>query len=494
MTSGAKAQTGKTGSGSGITQLTGDATAGPGTGSQVLTLQDTSNVTSVVQTILSNNNLSLYENNAIAAGISTPTPLPAQYNVVSVTANYQKVILPNITTLGEYVYIDNSSPYILSVYPYGTQTIDALGAGLPIQLAPSSYWLGVVEATGASGTWASVIASLNGTSPISVTYGSGTVTTALTGIVPVANGGTGVTTSTGTGSVVLSTDPTIISPTIDSPTIGNSGGSYPGEVTFSVGAAGGGGSVQISAPSTQSTNTVLNLPVVTTTPDTLATLAATQTLTNKTISGASNTLSNILLTTAVTGTLPVANGGTASAYGVTPQQQAFALGGSSNVAETFPRLIATNTNTYTIPHFQAVYLYAGQVVNSVKFATGSTAGSALTSQWVGLFDSTGLCVSIGTQSLTTMAANNLFNWSLSSAYTVPTSGLYYVGIGIYGTTSPVYPTFVGGPGTGPLGEIIWGSSPVLQYTSGSAATVPTVGTTTFTPALSATNGIYSSLQ
>ena len=200
------------------------------------------------------------------------------------------------------------------------------------------------------------------------------------------------------------------------------------------------------------------------------------------------------LTTGVTGTLPVANGGTGSAYGITPQQQAFALGGASNVAETFPRLMATNNNTYTIPHFQAVYLYAGQVVNSVKFATSTTAGSALTSQWVGLFNSSGLCVAIGTQSLTTMAANTLFTWSLSSAYTVPTTGLYYVGIGIYGTTSPVYPTFIAGPGGSGTGELIWGASPVLQYTSGSAATVPTVGTTTFTPALSTTNGIYSSLQ
>jgi hypothetical protein len=36
----------------------------------------------------------------------------------------------------------------------------------------------------------------------------------------------------------------------------------------------------------------------------------TQTLTNKTISGSSNTLSNISLSTGVTGTLPIANGGT----------------------------------------------------------------------------------------------------------------------------------------------------------------------------------------
>ena len=40
------------------------------------------------------------------------------------------------------------------------------------------------------------------------------------------------------------------------------------------------------------------------------TLNGTQTLTNKTISGSSNTLTNISLTTSITGTLPVANGGT----------------------------------------------------------------------------------------------------------------------------------------------------------------------------------------
>jgi hypothetical protein len=43
---------------------------------------------------------------------------------------------------------------------------------------------------------------------------------------------------------------------------------------------------------------------------TAVTLDGVQTLTNKTISGSSNTLTNISLTTAVTGTLPAANGGT----------------------------------------------------------------------------------------------------------------------------------------------------------------------------------------
>lgn len=45
---------------------------------------------------------------------------------------------------------------------------------------------------------------------------------------------------------------------------------------------------------------------------TLVDIDSTQTLTNKTISGVSNTITNVSLTTAVTGVLPVANGGTNS--------------------------------------------------------------------------------------------------------------------------------------------------------------------------------------
>jgi hypothetical protein len=44
------------------------------------------------------------------------------------------------------------------------------------------------------------------------------LTTAVTGTLPVANGGTGVVTSTGTGNTVLSTSPTLVTPVLGTPT------------------------------------------------------------------------------------------------------------------------------------------------------------------------------------------------------------------------------------------------------------------------------------
>lgn len=47
------------------------------------------------------------------------------------------------------------------------------------------------------------------------------LTTMVTGTLPVANGGTGATTSTGSGVVVLGTSPTITTPTLSQPTVGD---------------------------------------------------------------------------------------------------------------------------------------------------------------------------------------------------------------------------------------------------------------------------------
>jgi hypothetical protein len=94
-------------------------------------------------------------------------------------------------------------------------------------LAVANGGTGVTTSTGSG----NVVLSNSPTfvTPILGTPASGTATnltglplsTGVTGTLPVANGGTGVTTSTGTGNVVLSNSPTFVTPVLGTPTSGN---------------------------------------------------------------------------------------------------------------------------------------------------------------------------------------------------------------------------------------------------------------------------------
>ena len=142
--------------------------------------------------------------------------LPNNYNIVSgATATTNggagtAVILPFISYAGQCIWIDNTdSTHWLKIYPSTGQSIDSAGANNPVWIAPSAYWLGIVETTGASGNWASAVPSLNSDSNgnITVTYANGQTTF-------------GLTSTTGSGAVVLATSPTLVTPALGTPASG----------------------------------------------------------------------------------------------------------------------------------------------------------------------------------------------------------------------------------------------------------------------------------
>ena len=153
-----------------------------------------------------------------------------------------------------------------------------------------------------------------GLTPSTATTGAVTVA----GTLAVANGGTGVTTSTGSGNNVLSTSPTLVTPILGTPTSGtltNCTG-YPTsalsgtvnlttQVTGTLPVANGGTGVTTS---TGSGSTVLSTSPTLVTP--VLGTPTSGTLTNCTGYPTSALSGSVSLTSQVTGTLPVANGGT----------------------------------------------------------------------------------------------------------------------------------------------------------------------------------------
>lgn len=226
-----------------------------------------------------------------------------------------------------------------------TITAPSLSKTYLVVNADSTYSV-TVKASGQTGT--SIAAGeratvyYNGTDYIKVTS---SVVSNLTGVLPVANGGTGVTTSTGSGNNVLSTSPTLVTPILGTPTsvtltnatglplttgvtgtlpIANGGTGLtttPTNGQIDIGNGSGFTRTTLTAGSNVTiTNSAGGITIASTNPGgTVTSVGGTGTVNGITLSGTvtstgnltlGGTLSGVSLTTQVSGTLPVANGGT----------------------------------------------------------------------------------------------------------------------------------------------------------------------------------------
>jgi len=240
----------------------------------------------------------------------------------------------------------------------------------------------------------------------------------VTGTLPVANGGTGVTTSTGTGNVVLSSSPTLVSPILGTPTSGvatnMTGLPLTTGVTGTLPVVNGGTGVTTS---TGTGNVVLS-----SSPTLVSPILGTPT------SGVATNMTGLPLTTGVTGTLPVANGGTGAttltANNVllgngTSALQVVAPGASGNV-------LTSNGTTWssTTPAASGVP-YSG-ATSAVNLGAYNLTVNSLTIGQGGRSSNNNTAIGIGVLPSTTSGSNNT---GLGSSALAANTGDNNVGIG-----------------------------------------------------------------
>ena len=117
------------------------------------------------------------------------------------------------------------------------------------------------------------------------------------------------------------------------------------------------------------------------------------------------------------------------------------LGITGTLSETVPREMCEEANLSLgatgVLNLQTIWLRRGMVVTNISLCSATTAAGTPTNWFFALYSvKFALLAQSANQTTTAWAANTLKTLAMSAAYTIPTSGFYYIGYMITASTVP----------------------------------------------------------